>query len=157
MRSSPRPSVQYATPRPEFGLGALRARSPSSILHIHSIDDPRAFYAGGQRTTGRLPIRHNAVEEQLERWRVHNGCSERSQVVDRRERDGHTAELHVWSDCPNGYEVRLWKLTGVGHGWPGGRAQLPELVVGPGTVVIDAGEEAWAFFRRFEREANAPD
>ena len=123
------------------------------ILHIHSVDDPRALYGGGVRTTGRFPVRHRDVEAQLDRWRRHNGCGETSRVIDRRERGGHTAELHVWSDCPGGHEVRLWKLGGAGHGWPGGRAQLRERIVGAPTDVIDAGEEAWTFFRRFQRKA----
>ena len=129
--------------------------APVPILHIHSVDDPRASYAGGERKTGRLSIPHYDVEERLAQWRRQNGCSETSSVVERRVRDGHTAALYVWSDCKAGHEVRLWKLTGAGHGWPGGKAQLPERIVGSQTAVIDAGEEAWAFFRRFAREKGA--
>ncbi len=129
--------------------------APVPILHIHSVDDPRAVYTGGERKTGRFLIPHYDVERGLARWRRHNGCSEASAVVERRERDGHTAELHVWSDCRAGHEVRLWKLSGAGHGWPGAVAQLPERIVGPQTAAIDAGEEAWAFLSRFARKTGA--
>jgi polyhydroxybutyrate depolymerase len=57
--------------------------------------------------------------------------------------------LLVWAPCAEGAEVRLWKLGGAGHGWPGGDPVLPERVMGPRTDVIDAAEEIWRFVRRF--------
>lgn len=40
-------------------------------------------------------------------------------------------------------------LSGAGHVWPGGRPDYLPRLLGPGTDVIDANEEAWKFFRRF--------
>jgi poly(3-hydroxybutyrate) depolymerase len=54
--------------------------------------------------------------------------------------------------------VQLWKLTGAGHGWPGGHVPLPEKVMGPETVTIDAALEVWRFVSRFRRsDASAPE
>ena len=67
----------------------------------------------------------------------------------------HTATLLVWAPCAAGAEVQLWKLTGAGHGWPGGHVRLPEKIMGPETVTIDAALEVWRFMSRFRR-SDAP-
>ena len=64
------------------------------------------------------------VEAQLERWREADGCPREAGELEPRSRpagDGsvHTATLLAWAPCAGGSEVRLWKLTGGGHGWPG--------------------------------------
>jgi polyhydroxybutyrate depolymerase len=128
---------------------------PVAILHIHSVDDPRAHYQGGQTKTGRNTIQHYDVETRLDQWRVHNKCNADREKLDERTRGGHTATLFAWRHCTSGREVALWKLTGAGHGWPGGRSQLPERIVGPQTEVIDAAEEAWRFLSRFRRMPQA--
>lgn len=127
---------------------------PVAVLHIHSVDDPRAPYRGGLNQTGRFVIPHRDVEAQLERWRTNNLCQQTRELLEERKWQGHTAALYAWRDCAQGHEVALWKLTGAGHGWPGGRRQLPERIVGPETHVIDASEEVWAFFERFRRAAS---
>ena len=51
--------------------------------------------------------------------------------------------------CRDGTEIALWKLSGAGHVWPGGRPDYLPRILGSGTDVIDANEEMWKFFRRF--------
>lgn len=143
--------------------GAMPLRSvtpsrPMPVLHVHSVDDPRALYTGGlgppfPGTQSR--VAHGAVEPQLERWRIHDRCPAEPRTADRRSAGGHTATLLVWAPCAGGAEVALWKLTGAGHGWPGSRSPLPERIMGPDTTVLDAAEEAWRFLARFRR-ADAP-
>lgn len=127
---------------------------PVPVLHIHSVDDPRALYAGGVTEVFGREIRHRPVEGGLARWRAADGCPTEPAVLERRSRparDGaiHTATLLAWAPCAGGSEVRLWKLTGGGHGWPGGDPVLPERRMGPRTDVISAAEEVWAFLSRF--------
>jgi polyhydroxybutyrate depolymerase len=133
---------------------------PVPVLHIHSVDDPRALYAGGLGppfpfTNAR--VAHRAVEPELARWVAHDRCAAAPQVAKRRSAAAkgsgvaHTATLLVWGPCAGGAEVRLWKLTGAGHGWPGSRAQLPEKILGPDTTVIDAATEVWRFLQRWRR------
>ncbi|MBI3106520.1 MAG: hypothetical protein HYY95_13290 [Candidatus Rokubacteria bacterium] len=129
------------------------------------MDDPRALYAGGLGppfpfTSTR--IAHRAVEPELARWVAHDGCPGEPRVAERRTapaggRDaGHTATLLVWGPCAGGAEVGLWKLTGAGHGWPGGPSQLPERIMGRDTSVISAAEEVWRFLRRWRRPEAPP-
>jgi len=126
---------------------------PLPVLHIHSVDDPRALYAGGSRETFGREIRHRPVEAALARWRERDGCPAEAIVEERHRRPAeagvHTATLLVWAPCAEGAEVRLWRLTGAGHGWPGGDPVLPERVMGPRSEVIRAADEIWRFLRRF--------
>ena len=60
---------------------------PVPVLHIHSVDDPRALYAGGvgpafPGTT--ITVTHRPVESQLARWVAHDGCPAEPTVADRR-------------------------------------------------------------------------
>jgi len=151
--------------------GSMQATSfppprPVPVLHIHSVDDPRALYAGGlgppfPGTQNR--VSHRAVEPELRRWVAHDRCPAELRVVEQRTTPvrgsaDHTATLLVWSPCAGGAEVQLWKLTGAGHGWPGGHVRLPETLIGPQTVVIDAALEVWRFVSRFRRpDAPGPE
>ena len=131
-------------------------RRPIPIMHIHSVDDPRALYAGGLGppfpfTTSR--VMHPAVEATISRWVDFDGCGETPEERDRREwragKSVHTAMRLVFSGCRDGVEVVLWKLTGSGHVWPGGTRDYLTRWLGPSTMVIDANEEMWHFFTRF--------
>jgi polyhydroxybutyrate depolymerase len=126
------------------------------ILHVQSLDDPRALYAGGVSDVRGRRIRHRAVEAELARRRALAGCPSEPRELERRARpaaDGslHTAVLLVWAPCAGGAEVRLWRLGGAGHGWPGADPVLPERWMGPRTDVVSAAEEIWRFLPRFSR------
>ncbi len=132
---------------------------PVPVLHIHSVDDPRALYGGGlgppfPGTQSR--VTHRAVEPELQKWVAHDGCpgaprTAQQRTTPSRSAPDHTATLLVWGPCAGGAEVQLWKLTGAGHGWPGGHIRLPEKIMGPETVTIDAALEVWRFVSRFRR------
>jgi polyhydroxybutyrate depolymerase len=130
---------------------------PMPVLHLHSVDDPRALYDGGLGPPFPLSgsrVMHPPVEEMLARWTAHNGCSDGARTeATLRGRPGsaaahHTATRLVWAPCREGVEVVLWRLTGAGHVWPGGPTDFPRLL-GEATDVIDADEELWRFFSRF--------
>jgi polyhydroxybutyrate depolymerase len=132
---------------------------PVPVLHVHSVDDPRALYSGGlgppfPGTQNR--VTHRAVEPELQKWVALDRCPSEPRTVEHRTTPSrgapdHTATLLVWGPCAGGSEVQLWKLTGAGHGWPGGHIQLPEKIMGPETAVIDAALEVWRFVSRFRR------
>lgn len=149
-------------------LDAFAPAHPVPVLHVHSVDDPRALYAGGEGppfpfTNHR--VSHESVEGQLRRWAERNGCGAQMRIVETRaapaERAdaGHTAERLSFAPCATGADVELWRLSGPGHPWPGvaslafRRGWMWARAVGPPSAVIDAAEEAWRFFARFERDA----
>ena len=129
--------------------------SPLPVMHIHSVDDPRALYAGGLGppfpfTSNR--VLHLPVAENLAAWAQRDGCAGTPREAERRQDDGQTATRLVYGGCRAGTEVVLWKLTGSGHGWPGGDRRM-EAVLGPPSTLIDANREVWKFFARFSLPA----
>lgn len=122
---------------------------PVPVMHIHSVDDPRALYAGGLGPPFPLTnvrVQHSPVEASLSIWARANGCGPNMEQKGHREWKGHTATLLAYPGCRA--EVLLWKLTGAGHVWPGGELDYFPRLLGPGTAVIDANEEMWKFFSR---------
>ena len=143
-----------------MGVDATPGR-PVAVLHLHSVDDPRALYDGGLGPPfPGTDVRsfHRPVETSLAAWRTRNGCTGEPRVADTRTgaprtiNEGQTATLLVWDRCTSGRPVSHWKLTGVGHAWPGNEvAEVREDVIGAPTTLIRAAEEAWRFFAPVRR------
>lgn len=136
-------------------LPTIKSSRAVPVMHIHSVDDPRALYAGGLGPPFPLTknqVLHPNVDEMIKRRAEHNGCAAEPAVAERRaDRNGrgHTAIKYVYANCRDGAEVVLWKLTGAGHVWPGGKQKVLERILGPSTDIIDANREMWEFFKRF--------
>ena len=136
-------------------IPVMKSSRTVPVMHIHSVNDPRALYTGGLGPPFPLTksqVFHPNIDQMIARWVNHNGCSAEPTVVDRRlDRDArrHTATRYVYSNCRDGAEVSLWKLTGAGHVWPGGKQNYMERLLGPSTDIIDANTEMWKFFSRF--------
>ncbi len=136
--------------------GGFAPSRPVPVLHIHSVDDPRALYAGGEGPpfpgTNRRSM-HTSVVETLKQWAAFNGCPAEPRTL--RTVDaapgsasaGHSAWLLEWGPCTSGEVVRHWRLVGPGHGWPGATGAAMERIIGPRTDVISAAEEAWNFMK----------
>jgi len=141
----------------------FRPAAPVPILHIHSVDDTRALYAGG---TGppypltNIRTKHPAVEDLLSRWAAYDGCPPEPSIASTLHGSGgsaaHTATRVSYGPCQGGFEVVLWKLTGAGHVWPGGASDYLDRmlgsqskILGPSTDVIDANTQIWRFVSRY--------
>lgn len=148
---------------PVAGAMSLDRFAPSRavpVMHIHSVDDPRALYTGGigppfPGTENR--VTHAAVPAALALWIRFNGCRLEPTTAEwRRGKPGspeatHTATRLVYAPCSSGADVEHWKLTVAGHGWPGGPSPLREQLSGPRTSVVHAAEEIWKFVSRYSR------
>jgi polyhydroxybutyrate depolymerase len=128
---------------------------PVPIMHMHSVDDPRALYNGGlgppfPMTNSR--VFHRPVEEQLAKWIAFNRCPKTATVQRKITGSTTTATKDVYTPCATGATVVLWKLTGSGHVWPGseGRPAMQRILGRPNTL-INANEEMWTFFKSFHR------
>ena len=136
-------------------LPTIKSSRSVPVMHIHSVDDPRALYTGGLGPPFPMTqsqVFHPNIDQMIARWVKHNGCSAEPTVADRRadwDARSHTATRFVYSHCHDGAEVVLWKLTGAGHVWPGGKQKFMERILGPSTDIIDANIEMWNFFSRF--------
>ena len=132
---------------------------PVAVLDIHSVDDPRALYAGGSGPafpgTGRR-VEHQPVERGLARWAANNGCDAAPRVQDILSGDEdntrQTATRLRYPGCSPEGMVEQLRLSGIGHGWPGAEVRwLHRWIIGPGTTLVNASEESWAFASRFSR------
>jgi polyhydroxybutyrate depolymerase len=128
---------------------------PVSIMHIHSVDDPRALYNGGlgppfPMTATR--VEHPPVEQQLAKWIAFDRCPSSPAVAMRltgnrgSADEGNTATKLLYAPCAAGTQIVLWKLSGSGHVWPGSISSYERLLGRP-THLIDANEEIWSFFK----------
>lgn len=131
---------------------------PVAVLHVHSVDDPRALYAGGLGPPFPLTrhrVQHPSAEQVVGTWARALGCEAEPRagapLAGVGPDAGHTAARVEWSRCANGSAVELLRLTGAGHVWPGGQRDYLVRWLGPGTGVVDANEELWRFFSRFSR------
>jgi polyhydroxybutyrate depolymerase len=132
-----------------------------AVLHIHSVDDPRALYEGGLGPPfpgTDVRSQHRPVEASLDAWLRRNGCAGTPRTAETRTGapgtpdQGQSATLLVWDRCASGRPVEHWRLTGVGHGWPGNPdGAFREELSGPPTTLVQAAEEAWRFFARMPR------
>ncbi len=135
---------------PVAGAMALDDFSPTevvAILHIHSVDDPRARYDGGEGPpfpgTDRT-VFHEPVGDGLAAWADANGCDPTPDEVETGANGDQSFVRLAWPGCADGGRVEHLRLAGVGHGWPGvttGR----EGILGPATTLVDASEEVWRF------------
>jgi polyhydroxybutyrate depolymerase len=148
---------------PVAGAMSLTRFAPShpvAVLHIHSVDDPRALYGGGlgppfPGTDNR--VLHAAVGDVLAMWARHNGCQTTPTAGEPRAgRRGspdaaHTVTRLSYAPCSSGRDVAHLKLTGAGHGWPGAPRTGRERLSGPQTTIVNAAEEIWAFVSKYRR------
>lgn len=139
-------------------VDSIRSNRPVPIMHIHSIDDPRALYKGGLGppfpfTTVR--VMQPVMDSVIARWVRFDRCPSTPIVGDTiHGRPGsvgatHTATPIRFGPCADGTEFVLWKLTGAGHVWPGAGVQSWQKYVGPATDVVGADTLMWRFFQRF--------
>ncbi|MBX3143247.1 MAG: hypothetical protein KF813_05805 [Trueperaceae bacterium] len=135
---------------------------PIPLLHIHSVDDPRALYLGGLNldTGTDTPHEHSPVPNELAFWVNLNGCGPEPELLELRSTAGaagdgsngdppQLAEQLAWP-CPASTPVVHWRLSGVGHGWPGTTHGIRP-PAGNTTELISATDEIWSFLSRFQR------
>ena len=135
-------------------VAEFHPRRPMPIMHVHSVDDPRALYHGGLGPAFPLTnqrVEHRDVNEVLEQWAEYNGCQQGPQLykqvsVTTKEHGVQRAEKWAFTACRHRAEVVHWKLTGAGHVWPGGVQDYLQKILGPGTQVINVNDTMWRFF-----------
>ncbi len=92
----------------------------------------------------------------IARWVSHIGCPAGPKIAAElkgssdSQQANHTAIKYLYSSCREGTEVVLWKLSGAGHVWPGGKQDHLPRLLGPSTEIVDANVEMWNFFSRFK-------
>jgi polyhydroxybutyrate depolymerase len=134
-------------------------------LEFHSVNDPIALFDGVKNTNPKLTL---SVMEGIDQWVKADGCSTKPRVGKTivgtgAISAGETATLVTYTHCRSGAEVALWRFTGSGHVWPGASYNTGPMNtwflagVGRGTVLVNANETMWQFFRHYELPQDPPN
>ncbi len=133
---------------------------PMPLMAFNSVDDPFVRYEGGAGQRVAWLFRRGSgkpgIERVIAKWREYDGCPEQARVAltltgaAGSNNAGITATRYAWGPCRNGTEVVLWKFTGSGHVWPGGIQAHLERVLGRSTDLVDANEQMWRFFSKYQ-------
>lgn len=85
-------------------------------------------------------VRRPPVAESLERWAIAIGCA----PIPVLQSDNKTVRVDRY---PGPVLFDAVTIEGLGHHWPGGRAQLNPRTAGPPSNAVNATEMIWAFFK----------
>ena len=120
-----------------------------SILFIHGTADPVTPYAGGMQPGGARVL---SVEDAVQIWAHFNGCKEAPEVQEIHGLNGATlVSVYTYGSCKNHRQVKLYRIEGGGHVWPGEPESLSKSGVGKLSAGIDASEEIWKFFEHISK------
>lgn len=129
----------------------FKPAAPVSVLILQNTDDPLVPYEGGElRGIARGRGKIIATDEAVKLWVARNGCvaePKPGDLADKDSTDGTRARWFLWSPCKEKTEVKLIRIEGGGHTWPGGSQYLPQRLVGKVSRDFDASEVIWEFFR----------
>ncbi len=123
-------------------------KRPIPVIHFHGTLDEYTPYEGGIGRKSISKCFFRSAEETVAAWVAYNGCHlpplvEKFSSADRE--DATWAErLHYRGVSPRSDTV-LVKIHGMGHTWPGRRANF--IPLGPSSFAVDATTMIWDFFR----------
>jgi polyhydroxybutyrate depolymerase len=117
-----------------------------SVFFIHGTADSVTPYDGCRLPGGGKTL---PVEDAAKFWAHVSGCNEAPEVQEIHGLDGSpVASEFTYMSCQNHGQVKLYRIKGGGHAWPGEPEGLTRFGEGKGRHEIDASEEIWKFFKR---------
>ena len=143
---------------------------PVSILFMNGTADPITPYTGGQVRIDFFPglskLRRQPVPDRgsclattdvVKLWAKRNKLSNNKPKIqnlpDVSKEDDSTVKLSLWTGGELGTAVALYEVNGGGHTIPGRPTRLPEKLVGPNNLDIDAYAVICDFFKKHARRA----
>lgn len=128
-------------------VNAASLKQPVSLMLIWGTADPINPINGGTvRRFGQRLVRPSA-ENSWKTWGKLLSCPPTPQII--YEQQG--VEGKALSPCQSGTEALFYSVKGMGHNWPSGRGDLPEIIVGRKSNAIDATDLIWAFFAKHNK------
>lgn len=111
---------------------------PLSVFEFHGTGDPIDPYQGGPvgyRRTGSV----EDVDQGIAEWAERDHCEAKPvETTQPPAADGTQLRERDFQGCASRVLVRLYRIEGAGHVWPGGRQYLPERWIGRATSAISA-------------------
>jgi len=122
---------------------------PVPLLYIVGTADPLNPLGGGKVKLPWETIENRPpVGDSLKEWERMLGCGPEVRTA----RGKGVLEI-TYDQCAKGGEVEYYKVTGLGHIWPGGKNRLPEKWVGLPSDALNATDVIWEFFKAHPRTA----
>ena len=126
---------------------------PIPILFIHGTADPFTPYEGGRQPGGAKVL---SVEDAVKMWAHFNGCNESPEVQEIHGLNkGPLVSVFTYGSRNNHSQVKLYRIEGGGHVWPGEPEALSSSGAGKLSAGIDASEEILKFFRSIAQAINS--
>lgn len=122
-----------------------------SVMVIHGTADPRSPWAGGLADKDPTKGTRDSIPTTMDRLQRRYGCVGEPRVSFQRGAVTCTNR----PQCREDVEVKLCRIEGGGHQWPGGEAVWPDRL-GPMNTDISASELMWQFFQRHTLATAAP-
>jgi polyhydroxybutyrate depolymerase len=124
----------------------LTVERPVSLIYLIGTSDPLVPLEGGPGRspwTGKLE-RRPPVRDSILRWAAAIGCPLQPRTVEY----SPGVKLKVYGPGRDGAEVHFYTIAGLGHFWPGAKANLPEALAGKPSKQVQATEVIWDFFTK---------
>ncbi|MDX2038286.1 MAG: alpha/beta hydrolase-fold protein [Isosphaeraceae bacterium] len=140
---------------PVAGMLAIdnpRPKHPIPTLYIIGTLDKLQPVEGGEVTTPWGTRTNPPISRSLETWARAIGCEVEPKTL------GDTPDLRTveYPSKSNGPTLRALYIPGHGHHWPGAKRALPDSVMGPHTLKLDATDVVWKFFESQAAEPSKP-
>ena len=134
---------------PQDIVPACRKLFGTSLMLVNGTEDPILPYEGGMMTyMGIEQGQMLSTDETVAFWLQRNECpghARRNMLLDRDPKDETTVTSYLYPGCKNDARVKLFRIEGGGHVWPGGRSSQREDRVGRMSRDINACDEIWTF------------
>ena len=134
-----------------MAFSTCSASEPVSIVHFHGTEDDFVPFDGGIGRRSQTRMAFVPVPECIAAWVRNNGCDSQPELEVRDDTcegyvaDGTRIEISRYANGNEESRVKLFKIVGGGHTWPGYPSNLDFL--GKTTLNLDVNRELWDFFQ----------
>jgi polyhydroxybutyrate depolymerase len=124
---------------------------PLKVIIFNGTEDPLVPYNGGNiEVFNKNRGKCISTDCLVDFWRKKNNCDNSPSIIkflDKDPTDGTTVEKYTYTGCKGNSSLVLFKITGGGHSWPGGKQYLGKKIIGNTCKDINACDEMWNFFK----------
>lgn len=124
---------------------------PVPMMFVLGTDDPYVPFSGGTAYgSGGLINQIISSDTLINFWKTNNNCIQSNppmNLPDINPTDLSTVTVFNFSNCSCSSNVKLYRINGGGHTWPGVEIPLYEILAGGTNEDIQASVELWNFFK----------